>query len=144
MLIFLSGERTAFFLLILGTMMIIFLVPNFRLIRAITFLFSCLAVILITTQFTFVKERMIDQTIGDMGIANPNQDTVIFSQGHQDHYITAFRMFLDKPLIGHGPKMFRLVCNNKKYFSCMNGTLGSSKRIGVGNFRRNVFISHTT
>ena len=111
-LIFLSGERTAFFLLILGTMMIIFLVPNFRVMRAITFLFSCLAVILITTQFTVVKERMIDQTIGDMGIANPNQDTVIFSQGHQDHYATAFRMFLDKPLLGHGPKMFREACSN--------------------------------
>ena len=31
-------------------------------------------------------------------------------------------MFVDKPLFGHGPKMFRIECSNKKYqhdqFSC--------------------------
>ena len=26
-------------------------------------------------------------------------------------------MFLDKPTLGHGPKMFRLICNNKEYYS---------------------------
>ena len=38
---------------------------------------------------------------------------MIFSFYHQTHYSTAFRMFLDKPLFGHGTKMFRYEC--KKY-----------------------------
>ena len=28
---------------------------------------------------------------------------------------TAFNMFLDKPILGHGPKMFRVICKNEKY-----------------------------
>ena len=115
-LIFLAGERTAFLLLILGSVMIIFLVPNFRIIRTITFLISCAVIILITTQFTGVKERMVNQTLNGMGIANPNQDVVIFSQGHHDHYKTAINMFLDSPIKGHGPKMFRYVCADYDFY----------------------------
>ncbi len=110
-LIFFSGERTAFFLLILGSIMIILLIPNFRIIRAITFLVSCFLIIIITTKFTEVKERMIDQTINDIGLSNPEQNLVIFSQGHQDHYRVAFSMFIENPIIGHGPKMFRFLCS---------------------------------
>ena len=34
----------------------------------------------------------------------------IFSFTHQAHYTTAYKMFLDRPIIGHGPKMFRFKC----------------------------------
>ena len=37
-------------------------------------------------------------------------DFMIFSFHHQTHYTTAFRMFLDKPIQGHGLKMFRYKC----------------------------------
>ena len=110
-LIFLSGERTAFFLLILGSVMIVLLVPNFRVIRAITFLISCFLILLITTQFEDVKERMVDQTINDFGLSEVEQNLIIFSQGHQDHYKIALSMFIEKPIIGHGPKMFRFMCS---------------------------------
>ena len=35
---------------------------------------------------------------------------MIFSFIHQTHYSTAYRMFLDKPIFGHGIKMFRFLC----------------------------------
>lgn len=111
-LIFLAGERTAFMLLILGSVMIILLVPNFRVIRITTFSISCILIILIVNHSPEVKTRMIDQTLDGMGISNANQDVVIFSQGHQDHYMTAISMFLDRPIVGHGPKMFRQICKD--------------------------------
>ena len=39
----------------------------------------------------------------------------IFSIQHQVVYQSAFRIFLDNPLLGIGPKMFREICKDKKY-----------------------------
>ncbi len=111
-LIFISGERTAFLLLIMGSLMIIFLIPNFRVIRAVTFFISCLLIILVTTQFSEVKERMIDHTFEEIGLGDENEGIVIFSPGHQDHFMTAYEMFIDSPIVGHGPKMFRNICSS--------------------------------
>ena len=40
---------------------------------------------------------------------------VFFSAGHESLYKTAINMFLDRPIIGQGPKMFRIKCNNTNY-----------------------------
>ena len=35
-----------------------------------------------------------------------------FNRNHENHIIGSYRMFIDKPLIGHGPQGFRLYCKN--------------------------------
>ncbi len=49
---------------------------------------------------------------------------IIFSYGHETLYRTAFNMFLDRPIIGHGPKMFRIKCSDPKYAE----VVGTSER----------------
>jgi O-antigen ligase len=39
----------------------------------------------------------------------------IFTAEHDSLIRTAFNMFLDKPIFGHGPKMFREACKDEKY-----------------------------
>ena len=39
----------------------------------------------------------------------------IFSIQHQVVYESAFKIFLDHPVFGIGPKMFREICKNEKY-----------------------------
>jgi O-antigen ligase len=39
----------------------------------------------------------------------------IFTTEHDSLIRTAFNMFLDKPIFGHGPKMFRVICKDEKY-----------------------------
>jgi len=34
---------------------------------------------------------------------------------HDSHFRTAYNMFKDHPVLGHGPKMFRVICKNQKY-----------------------------
>ena len=36
----------------------------------------------------------------------------IFSYAHEKHFKTAFKMFKDKPIFGHGLKMYRHKCDN--------------------------------
>ena len=62
------------------------------------------------------KVRMIESVYHNFKQGN------IFSQYHQSHYVTGIKMFLDRPIIGHGPKSFRVMCGNEKYmynkYSC--------------------------
>ena len=44
----------------------------------------------------------------------------IFSPVHDTIYRTAFKMFLDKPITGHGPKMYRALNEDPKYFINVN------------------------
>lgn len=44
-----------------------------------------------------------------------DQSIVIFTRGHDSLIRTAYNIFKDKPLIGHGPKMFRVKCKIEKY-----------------------------
>ncbi len=39
----------------------------------------------------------------------------IFTPAHDSFIRTAYHMFLDKPIFGHGPKMFRVICKKEKY-----------------------------
>ena len=38
-----------------------------------------------------------------------------FTPAHDSLIKTAWNMFLDKPILGHGPKLFREKCKDKKY-----------------------------
>ncbi len=112
-LIFLAGERVAFFYLILSSILIIFLVPNFRLARVATFIISVVLIYVITNNFAAIKVRMIDKTLRDFGIGDNKKNFHIFTLEHELLYFSSIKMFKEKPIFGHGPKMFREIC--KKY-----------------------------
>jgi O-antigen ligase len=66
-----------------------------------------------------IKDRMFSLTFYQ--IIDENKIYTIskflpFSEHHEKHYITAIKMFIDKPITGHGPKLFREKCKNAEYF----------------------------
>lgn len=119
-LIFLSGERTSFFLLTLSTIIIVLLVKRFQMIRIFTFLISLIIIVLITNSSQPVKDRFLNQTLEQIGY--DSEEKYIFSSVYQSHFNSAFKMFLDKPIHGHGVKTYRVVCKDENYyvnkFSC--------------------------
>jgi O-antigen ligase len=47
---------------------------------------------------------------------NPNLNKkYLFTEGHDYIFRTSWNMFLDKPILGHGPKLFRIKCKDPKY-----------------------------
>ena len=106
-LIYISGERAAFFFYILSLIFIIILVKQF--VKIITLSFCSLIIIAILTfSFSEVKDRMIANPVSSIKKS-------IFTPEHDSLIRTAYNMFLDKPIFGHGPKMFRVICKDKKY-----------------------------
>lgn len=114
-LIFISGERTAFVFLNISTLFIIILIKKYQLFRLITFFLAIICIILLTLNSKDLKERMILAPAENMNLINGLDKVVIFTKAHDSHIRTAFEMFKSKPILGHGPKMFRLKCSNPKY-----------------------------
>ena len=113
-LIFISGARTALGLLFLSTVFIVTFLSKYKKIRFYSFLVSILLMILIAILNPSIRERNIDHTINQLS-ASGNGSITLFSNVHQSHILGAWKMFVDNPLVGQGPKMFRVLCNDVKF-----------------------------
>ncbi len=114
-LIFLSGERAAFVLLNLSTVFIILFIAKYKFLRLGVFILSCLMIITITINDSKLYGRYIETPIQSMGFNDIDGKKYFFTPAHDSLIKTSWNMFLDKPILGHGPKMFRIHCKNPKY-----------------------------
>jgi len=114
-LIFMSGERSAFFFLNLSTIFIIILIKEYQKFRLITFIIAIICVVILSLNSSKLNERMFKGPAEDMGLVKSSKEAVIFSKVHDSLIRTAYNMFKDQPLFGHGPKMFRVICKDEKY-----------------------------
>ena len=112
-LVYVTGERTSFMYMLISSLFIILLINRFQYVRLITLCVSLLLIIGITFVSPTVKKRMVDTTLKQVGVGSGQ--LIFFSPQHDSHIKTAFKMFLDKPILGHGPKMFRVKCSDPKY-----------------------------
>ncbi len=112
-LVYVTGERTSFMYMLISSLFIILLINRLQYVRLVTLCVSLLLIIGITFVSPTVKKRMVDTTLKQVGVGS--DQLVIFSPQHDSHIKTAFNMFLDKPILGHGPKMFRVKCSDPKY-----------------------------
>ena len=112
-LIFLSGERVAFFFNTLSAIFIIIMINKFKKIRLITLVLSFFAIISISIFDDTAKQRIWDQTINQIGIKSSKIN--IFSEIHESHYTSAYKMFLDNKIIGIGIRNFRNFCDEDRY-----------------------------
>jgi O-antigen ligase len=108
--IFISGERASFFFYSLSLIFIIIFIEKqkkFKIIILALYLFS---IAVISLNFHEVRNRMIQSTVDSFSSS-------ILPSGHESLIKTSYKMFLDKPIFGHGPKMFRVLCKEEKYIS---------------------------
>ncbi|MDA7605002.1 O-antigen ligase family protein [Candidatus Pelagibacter sp.] len=125
-LIFLSGDRTAFFYINFSAIFVILLSNKLSKLRLFTLISSIILLIIISYFNPTAKQRVFDQTLDQLNLSNKvikeENEVYIFTKAHTHNYITAYRMFLDNKVLGVGVKNFRIFCDDKKYkkskFSC--------------------------
>jgi O-antigen ligase len=120
--ILLSGERASLFF------MIMFFLSCLVLLN-IKFKIKLICLSLISISFfilLFLNSNLSNRIIFDKNNQfNFSKDKIIiFTMQHTAHYKAAAKMFLDKPYLGHGPKMFRILCSDKKYYSLVLAETG--------------------
>ncbi len=118
-LIFLSGERAAFFYINLSAIFVIIFSQKLLKLRLITLSSSIILLIIISIFNPTAKERVIDLTLKQMlGTEERTKEETgvyIFTRTHTHHYISAYRMYLDNKILGVGVKNFRKFCKDEKY-----------------------------
>ena len=134
-LTFLSGERVAFFYINASSLMLIILMKNYKIFRFSSIITSILIIIVLINYFPKSTDRIIKQTINQLGLSsetkkqtlsnNKDDQTNIllnkikinaFSIEHQNHYISSIKMFRDNIITVVWPRMFRNLCGNKEYY----------------------------
>ena len=114
-LIYMSGERSAFFFLNLSTIFIIILIKEYQKFRLATFVIAIICIAFLSLNSSKLTERMFEGPAKNMGLIKTSAEPTIFTPSHVSLIRTAYNMFKDKPKFGHGPKMFRIICNDEKY-----------------------------
>jgi O-antigen ligase len=122
-LIYMSGERSAFFFLNLSTIFIIILIKEYQKFRLVTFIIAIVCIFILSINSSKMSDRMFKDPAKDMGLYTPNTTSsskvskklIIFTPGHDSLFRTAYNMFKDQTILGHGPKMFRVICKDEKY-----------------------------
>lgn len=109
-LVFFSGERTSLFYFIMTVLLYLILLPSKKqfllFIGALTILFSLLS---------FSKPSTIDRVFKHTLYQFNENKGYWFSERHEMHFITAYRMFSDNKFLGHGIKSFRYLCDREPY-----------------------------
>jgi O-antigen ligase len=107
-LIFMAGERASLFFLIMFSLFLLCFLSCYKWMRIsiVIILFSLLSLLIIKNPK--VKARYFEETTQSMG-ANSSKK-YFFTPEHDSLIRTAWSMFLDKPILGHGPKLFRVKC----------------------------------
>jgi O-antigen ligase len=114
-LIFMSGERSAFFFLNLSTVFIIILIKEYQKFRLVTFVIAMVCVFILSLNSANFSNRMFVGPAVNMGLIKSSNKATIFTPFHDSLIRTGYNAFKDKPLLGHGPKMFRVICKVEKY-----------------------------
>ena len=132
LLVLLSGERAAFFSIVLFCIIFLTLTDlikfKFKILILITIVISLITAITFDEK---TKSRFLDQTIyafyggknfttqeeKDSALENAKskRQLVIFTHDTHSHYMSAYKMFLDNKFFGKGVKMFRKLCSKKEF-----------------------------
>lgn len=94
--------------------MILF-IDEYKKFRIFTFIISLALITILTLNDNRLLNRYVKYTAQQIGFTEKTNQKYIFSPLHDSHIRTAFNIFKDNPIIGVGPKLFRIKCKEEKY-----------------------------
>ena len=111
-MILVSGERSSIGLLFIFLFLYLFfsqikIIEKFKIFTCIIFI-----VVLSLLYLPGLKERIFDNT---KNLINEAEKIKVFSRGHQEHYVSALKMFKKNMITGVGIRNFRLECRKDEY-----------------------------
>tara|TARA_Y100001970_G_C14150229_1_gene812231 strand:- start:73 stop:1317 length:1245 start_codon:yes stop_codon:yes gene_type:complete len=112
-LIFISMERSAFFLTMLSIIFILLFTKKYKLIRLLCFVVSVIIIATLTIKDTALKKRMFDHPI--LALTETFEKKHVLTNVHDSLYRTSFNMFKQNKFLGVGPKMYRKHSRDERY-----------------------------
>ena len=97
----------------MAAIFVIIMIRDFKKVRFVSLVASFFLITLITMIDNSAKKRIWDSTIDQIGL-NSNKLN-IFSEVHESHYKSAYKMFLENKIFGIGIRNFRNFCNENRF-----------------------------
>lgn len=117
--IFLSGERAALIIFLVGVILIFILIPKLRNLIYIFLLISSLLVPVLLIYNKNIHKRFIDETIKNTLGIGPSKR--ILDNQYGAIFLASLELFKEKPFFGHGTKGYRRnVCDDSKFLIIKN------------------------
>ena len=118
-LIFLSGERAAFFTSLITLFIISIQIKSFPYLRLFLSLIVISSVSILILNNATVFDRYVDQTKKHiLGLPNDlDKDSRKILPYYMPMFETSFKMFKENKILGMGPKSFRYLCDDKRFVS---------------------------
>jgi len=123
--IIISGERASLIILLTNILFIFIFLKN-KIAKKIILL-SIINVLFLALLFLSIKNSPIfeekkNNLVGRYSELNikkslPINGGFIYSEQHEQHFITGYKIFKEYPIFGAGPKAFRYLCDNYKFQS---------------------------
>ena len=109
----LSGERAAFIFLIISILLylVLFLKNYFLKFKAFGIVLILFLLAILSSPFMIEKSK--DRIFNSM---NTHTSLDLNKNHYLAYYNSAYEMFLNKPILGHGPKSFRIKCDDFKNY----------------------------
>lgn len=115
-LIFLAGERASFLFFNLFTLFVICFISKYKLARIFILVCTYFIITFITFNNKEIYDRYVTSIAQNLNIDKSESSKLnFFSIAHDSFARTSLNMFLDKPILGHGPKLFRVKCSDPNY-----------------------------
>ena len=106
-MIFISNDRAAFLKIFQFTLLLVILSTHFKLFRLISFIISSIIIIILINLAPDSALRF-QHTVTDVtGTTIPYMP---WAPSHETHFSIAYDMFLQNPLFGQGPQLFKTLC----------------------------------
>jgi len=116
-LVLMSGERTSLVYILLFLIFYLFIIHKKQILNIFFILFF-----VITAAF-FINPKSMNRIFIHTFDQIKLTQTLGFSLRHTLHYLTAYEMFLNRPIVGHGLKSFRHLCDKDEYNNYANLSL---------------------
>ena len=140
-IVFISGERLSFLIILFCILYTLVQLGGYRkkIIMISLVMFSI--IFFIISMNKEIKNRMIISTFTFLDFDSSKNYTnkenfVIFTPDHHELYVAAYKMFLKKPILGHGHEMYEENCrnySNRSVSSCSTHPHNIPLQIAVEN-----------
>ena len=111
--IYISGERTAFYNFLICNFILLFILYKKKFIKYYILILLIFPIMILGANIK--NYNVLDRYLDVKNTIFNNTSIFLFSQTHENHFVSAYKIFKSKPVLGYGVKTFKYLCQKTEF-----------------------------